>query len=76
MNTRLERKKQFIRALAEYLVENEVGKSLSLELARKHPPIPPVPNWASEWRRVRELSPLFGYTSVEKAEKELQEFLM
>ena len=63
----------FIKAVAEYLVNNEVGKSIALKLEsqRKSVLIP----WAAEWQKVRSLSPIFGYTSVSDAEKQLTEFL-
>jgi len=62
-----ERKKQFIRALAEYLAgTNQVKHSIGLQLGKAD---------AQEWANLRQLSPLFGYPTVEEAEAQLTEFL-
>jgi hypothetical protein len=64
---RLQRKRRFIRALAEYLAgTNQVAMSIGLEMGKPD---------AKEWAKVRSASPLFGYPTVDEAEKELTDFL-
>lgn len=70
--TRLERKKLFIRSLAEFLVGNQAGKSIALEIEAK---TCPIITWAQEWAKLRGTTTLFGYPSVDEAEKQLKEFL-
>ena len=63
----MNRKKEFIRALAEFLVSDEAEKSIKLQMGTK---------MAKEWSKLRNTTPLFGYyPDVEKAIKELEEFL-
>lgn len=63
-----ERKKAFIRALAEYLAgPQQVRKSLELLQASK--------TNAKEWAALRNATPLFGYPTVDEAEIELTKFL-
>lgn len=66
INNRIERKRLFIRALAEFLAGNAAQKSIDLELQRP---------WAIEWAKVRSATTLFGYPSVDEAEMELTAFL-
>jgi hypothetical protein len=62
-----ERKKEFIRALAEFLVGNEARKSIELQMGKES---------AKEWSKLRSATPLFGYyPNIEKAVKELEKFL-
>lgn len=62
-----ERKKRFIRALAEYLAgPQQVGKSLELQASKTN---------AKEWAALRNATPLFGYPTVDEAEIELTKFL-
>ena len=61
-----ERKQAFIKQLARFLVENQVAKSIQLSAGS------PL---AQEWAALRATTPLFGYVSVEEAEKKLMEFL-
>lgn len=56
----------FIRALAEYLAGDQALKSIELEMGKPS---------AKEWAKLRNWSPLFGYPTVEEAEKQLSEFL-
>lgn len=69
---RIKRKKLFIRELAEFLVDNQAGKSISLQVEGERPSIL---KWPLLWQRLRGATPLFGYPTVEEAEKELTEFL-
>ncbi len=69
----LERKKRFIKELASFLVGNEAGKSVMLQMEHSRQPIIP---FAKEWASLRSTTPLMGYLSVEEAEKQLQDFLL
>lgn len=63
---KVEQKKRLIRALAVYLVENQVDKSIELQSGKPS---------AQEWATLRGATPLFGYPTVEEAERELTELL-
>lgn len=65
------RKAQFIIKLAAYLVENQAGKSISLEMESESAMVP----WAHEWARVRSASPIHGYPTLEEAVAILEDFL-
>lgn len=67
-----DRKAQFIRQLAAFLVENQAGKGIALGLEEKFPhPI----KWASEWAKLRSATPLFGYPTFAEAVRAMTEFL-
>lgn len=60
-------REEFIAELAEYLAgKNTAEYSIGLQLGNKH---------ALQWKRLRELTPLFGYPDKEAAIKTLTEFL-
>jgi hypothetical protein len=59
-------KARFIKALAVYLAKDQVKQSIRLECGDQD---------AKVWLDVRRTTPLFGYPSVEEAEKVLTEFL-
>lgn len=65
------RKKQFIIKLAAFLVENQAGKSIALQMESSHAPV----RWASEWANLRSASPLHGYPTLEEAVEKLTDFL-
>jgi hypothetical protein len=65
------RKEEFIRRLAEYLVENEAAKGIAVGLESAAAPV----KWASEWAKVRAASPVSGYTSIAEAVEKLKNFL-
>ena len=73
MSDRLNRKEKFIKVLAQFLVENQAGKSIALELESRRKPMLP---WAHEWAALRNATPLFGYPSVAEAEEALRDFLL
>lgn len=56
----------FIRKLAEYLVEDQVGKSILLQTGDRG---------AKAWATLRGATPLHGYLTVEEAVATLTEFL-
>ena len=68
------RRTQFIKALAAFLADNQAGKSIAIELETKFPPVHRI-MWAQEWAKLRGATPLFGYPTVEEAERTLAEFL-
>lgn len=59
-------KAEFIHALAEYLSANLARRSIELEMGKEA---------AREWAKLRDHTPLFGWQTVEEAEKALTEFL-
>lgn len=61
------RKKDFVKVLAEYLVGDQVRRSIQLEMADPD---------AKLWARMRGLTPLLGYPDVEEAERQLAEWLL
>ena len=73
MQDRLERKKRFIHALAEYLggthqVIMSMGLDPKMEGTLSH-------QEALLWSKIRGETPLYGYPTVEEAEESLTEFL-
>ena len=66
MSSKAERKRIFIRRLAEFLVGDQVRKSIELQVGKES---------GKEWAALRGATPLFGYPTVEEAEKVLLEFL-
>ena len=70
-----ERKKLFIERLAEFLVDNQAGKGISLQVELERGDGGRMPRWGSEWARLRNATPLFGYPTVEEAIEQLTEFL-
>jgi len=73
---RLEQKKAFIKELAKFLVDNQAGKSINLELFDRRPLMPGIPNWPKEWAELRNAVPgLFGYPTIRETELILKEFL-
>lgn len=57
------RKNKFIIKLAAFLVENQAGKSIALEMESPSAIVP----WAHEWARVRAETPLSGYPTLPEA---------
>jgi len=56
----------FVRALARYLVADQAGQSIGLQLGNPA---------AKEWAKLRGTTPLFGYPTVEEAERQLADWL-
>lgn len=73
--SRLDDKHRFIKQLAQFMCENEAGKSIAIELEQKVPPLPGMPKWAQDWAALRQTTPIHGYKSVAEAEEILTEFL-
>ena len=57
----------FVHALAEYLVSDQAIMSIKLEMGSPE---------AKAWCKLRSTTPLFGYPTVEQAEKQLTEWLL
>jgi len=72
VSERLKRKTAFIKQLAHFLVADQAGKSVMLEIEAVSAPVIP---WAREWAKLRDATPLFGYPTVEEAEAALMDFL-
>jgi hypothetical protein len=62
----IDRKKAFIRELAEFLAGNSARKSIELQMGKES---------AKEWATLRAASPLVGWVGVDEAEAQLTEFL-
>lgn len=61
-----DRKRDFIRALAEYFAGDSARKSIGLQMGKQ---------WAKEWADLRGATPLLGYQTVDEAEQVLTRFL-
>jgi hypothetical protein len=64
---RLDRKREFIKALAQFLVGNQAHKSILLQMEKPE---------AKEWAALRNATPLMGYPTVSEAIETLEEFLL
>lgn len=64
--TKAERKQNFIKELAAYLVGDQAHQSIRLSMGNAD---------AQQWARLRQATPLSGYPTVEEAEEVLTEFL-
>ncbi len=56
----------FVRALAEYLVGDQAKRSIALEAGDRN---------AKQWSALRATTPLFGYPTLDEAEKTLSDWL-
>ena len=74
MKTRVERKAEFIQALAVFLGgTNQARMSLALDPSMKNSELAAV---AELWRDIRQAVPgLFGYPTVEEARAVIEEFI-
>ena len=61
MRTKSEKKKDLIEQLAHFLVDNQAGKSIALQMEGSRPPGDPRPGMAREWANLRSASTLQGY---------------
>lgn len=70
-----DKKQVFIQELAHFLVDNQVGKSILLQVeANLHRP-PGCPIMIKEWAHLRSVSGLFGYPDFEEAVRQLTDIL-
>jgi hypothetical protein len=61
-----ERKQAFIKELAKFIAGDSARKSIELQMGKES---------AKEWAKLKMASPVFGYATVEEAEKQLTDFL-
>lgn len=69
---RLAKKREFIKALAKFLVGDQAKKSILLDPRMEGSPFYSV---VKEWAELRGASPLFGYPTISEAEEVLEELL-
>lgn len=70
-----ERKKAFIVQLAKFLVGNQAGKGILLQMESVKPDSP-IPKLAKEWAALRNaVPPIFGYPTEEETVEILTKFL-
>lgn len=62
-----EQKILFIKKLAKFLADKPAKKSIDLEMENPY---------ALAWAEIRNSTPLFGYPSIEEAEKILSDWLL
>jgi hypothetical protein len=67
MVTRETKKQVFIEQLARFLVENQAGKSIALQMESGRPESDPRPALAKEWAKLRGASTLQGYPELPEA---------
>lgn len=68
----LDKKARFIKALAQFLAGDQAKKSILLDPRMQGSPHSSL---VQEWAALRSETPLFGYPTVEEAEKILTEWL-
>lgn len=73
--TNEERKQNFIKQIAHFLVDNQAGKSIALQVESMRGDNDPMPKLATEWADLRTASMLRGYPDFDKAVKSLTELL-
>lgn len=71
-DSKRENKARFIKALAQFLAGDQAKKSMLLD-PRMDTSL--ASSIAKEWAACRAASPIFGYVTVEEAEKKLTEWL-
>lgn len=75
MRTKAEKKKYLIESLAHFLVDNQAGKSIALQMEGSRPEGDPRPALAREWATLRSASTLNGYPEYEEAVETLTALL-
>jgi len=68
----VERKARFIKSLAQFLAGDQAKKSILLDPRMAGSP---AHSLAKEWADLRSWSPIFGWGTVEEAEKQLSKWL-
>jgi hypothetical protein len=68
----IERKANFIKSLAKFLAGDQAKKGIMLDPRMEGSP---GHSLAKEWAELRSWSPLFGYPTVDEAEKMLTKWL-
>ena len=75
MQTKAEKKKRLIEELAHFLVDNQAGKSIALQMEGSRGDGDPRPALAKEWAKLRSASTLHGYPEYEEAVETLTDLL-
>ena len=75
MQTKVEKKKDLIESLAHFLVDNQAGKSIALQMEGSRSPSDLRPALAKEWANLRSASTLQGYPEYEQAVEPLTTLL-
>lgn len=75
MVTRQAKKEILIETLAHFLVDNQGGKSIALQMEGSRPDGDPRPALAKEWAKLRSASTLHGYPEFDEAVKTLTDLL-
>lgn len=70
-----QKKTDFIDLLARFLVENQAGKSILLEMETKRGGSDPRPLLAKEWAALRQAAGLRGYLGQNEAVETLTDLL-
>jgi hypothetical protein len=65
-----QRRDEFVKELAKFLIDNQVGKSIALQM----PPSRIIP-WAKEWATLRQKSFVHGYPTLAEGEAALRNLL-
>jgi hypothetical protein len=73
--TKEERKQDFIKQLAHFLVDNQAGKSIFLQMESMREDNNLMPKLATEWANLRTASMLRGYPNFDEAVESLTEML-
>jgi hypothetical protein len=68
--------KKFLKAIAAYLVDNQAGKSIALQVETQRGTHTMMPKWAAEWVVSRNSIGVFGYPTVEETEAMLHRAVM
>ncbi len=68
-------KQLFIEELAHFLVDEQVAKSIALQIEHERPKNNLFPKFACEWAKLRNASTLFGYPTYEEGIIELTKLL-
>lgn len=75
MVTRETKKQILIETLAHFLVDNQAGKSIALQMEAGRTEGDPRPALSREWAKLRGASTLHGYPEYDEAVKTLTELL-
>lgn len=75
MVTREAKKEIFMREIAKFLVENQAGKSIALQMEFERPKGDPRPSLAKEWAKLRGAADLHGTPTEEDALQTLRKLL-
>jgi hypothetical protein len=75
MKNKTDLKNRLIEQLAHFLVDNQAGKSIALQMEASRPKDDPRPSMGKEWAQLRSASTLNGYPTYEEALAQLKDLL-